>query len=75
VNIALRGRAAGQLLDSPSLLGALTAGTCDPARVFAFMVASLRFRLAVGPLGILPPAPALAMLALAARMTGQEQPQ
>lgn len=74
VTTELRGGPARQLLDAPSLLGTLAAGTCDPARVFAFMVASLRFRLAAGPPGLLPPAPALAMLALAARMTGQDQP-
>jgi len=75
VTTALRGEAAGQLLGTPALLGALAAGVCDPARVFAFMVASLRFRLAAGPPGTLPQASAFAMLALAARMTGQDQPR
>ena len=62
------------MLFRSTVLGTLAAGACDPARVFAFMVASLRFRLASGPPGTLPPARALAMLALAARMTGQDQP-
>jgi hypothetical protein len=74
VTTELRSEACGRLLDTPLLLGRLGAGTCDPARVFAFMVASLRFRFAAGPPGVLPPAPALAMLALAARMTAQDRP-
>jgi hypothetical protein len=74
VTAGLRGKSCGRLLGSPSLLAMLGGGACDPARVFAFMVASLRFRLTAGPRGALPPAPALAMLGLAARMTGQDQP-
>ncbi|MGH3291691.1 MAG: phosphotransferase [Trebonia sp.] len=74
VTARLRDDLAWQLLGTPSLFGALAAGACDPARVFAFMAVSLRFRLAAGPPGALPPAFALAMLALAARMTGQDRP-
>ncbi len=74
VTARLRGEAASRMLGTPFLLERLACGVADPARVFAFTVAALRFRLGAGQPGRLPPPAALAALALAARMTGQDQP-
>lgn len=74
VTAGFRDDRARRLAATGFLLHRAGGGITDPARVLAFMVPALRFRLCAGPAGSLPPAPALAMLALAAFMTGRDRP-
>jgi hypothetical protein len=74
ISARLAGGAWGpRLLDTPWLLGRFAALPADPARIFALILPGLRFRLAPGGDPGMLPAAGLAALALAARMTGQDQ--
>jgi hypothetical protein len=74
LNFGLAGEWGPRLLGTSWLLDRFAALPVDPARIFAFILPSLRFRLVNDVRGGDLPAGGLAALAMAAKMTEQDRP-